>query len=254
MKNYGAIIRKVLANDVHKLKTLVRYGNFQSREFVVDPEKRIAYLVNSKVACSSIKASICGCDADDDSIHTIVGKGGWIRRDELTGEEKNYFKFTFVRDPFARLVSCYESKYHHDKEFYKKQVFDFDDYLFGYIRKDEGFDKFIHKIVKIPNGLLEKHFLIQYDWTHDKAGRPLVDYIGKCETLDEEFRPIQEKYGLKELPHFNKTDKKKKNWMDYYTLETARLVYKKYHKDIEAFGYKDSYKRLISYLKKKKSA
>lgn len=42
--------------------------------------------------------------------------------------------------------------------------------------------------------------------------------------------------------------------MDYYTLETARLVYKKYRKDVEAFGYQDSYRRLISYLKKKEKA
>ena len=107
MKNYVKIMKTVVCGNLRKLKTLVRYGNFQSREFVVDREKKIVYLVNSKVACSSIKASICGGGADDDSIHTIVGKGGWIRRDVLPKNEQGFFKFTFVRDPFARLVSCF---------------------------------------------------------------------------------------------------------------------------------------------------
>lgn len=251
MKNYIHILNVIVKDNFHKIKTLIQYGNFQSREYIVDRERKIAYLVNSKVACSSIKACICGSQNDDDSVHTEIGKGGWLRKDVLPPDEQKYFKFTFVRDPFSRLVSCYESKYHHDREFYKKQVFDFDNYLFGYIRKDQGFDTFVRKIVKLPNCLLDKHFLVQYDLTHDRKGRKLVNYIGKSERMDEDFGKIQRKYGLPELPHFNRTDKKKKNWMDYYTKETAQMVYRKYKKDIRAFGYEDSYKQLMAYLDKK---
>lgn len=251
MKNYIHILNVIAKDNFHKIKTLIQYGNFQSREYIVDRERKIAYLVNSKVACSSIKACICGSQNDDDSVHTEIGKGGWLRKDVLPPDEQKYFKFTFVRDPFSRLVSCYESKYHHDREFYKKQVFDFDNYLFGYIRKDQGFDTFVRKIVKLPSCLLDKHFLVQYDLTHDRKGRKLVNYIGKSERMDEDFGKIQRKYGLPELPHFNRTDKKKKNWMDYYTKETAQMVYRKYKKDIRAFGYEDSYKQLMAYLDKK---
>ena len=248
MKNYIHILKTVIGGNLHKLKTLIWYGNFQSREYIVDRERRLVYLVNSKVACSSIKACICGSQNDDDSVHTEIGRGGWLRKDVLQGEEKSYFKFTFVRDPFSRLVSCYESKYHHDKEFYKKKVFDFDHYLFGYIRKDQGFDTFVRKIVKLPACLLDKHFLVQYDLTHDRQGRKLVDFIGKSEHMSEDFGKVQKKCGLPDLPHFNRTDKKKKNWMDYYTKETARLVYRKYQKDIKAFGYEESYRKLMAYL------
>lgn len=250
MKNYTAILKTVLEENCRKLKTLLLYGNFQSREYIVDEEKKLVYLVNSKVACSSIKACMYGVQTDDDSVHTVMGKSGWLRKDRLSKEERKFFKFTFVRNPFQRLVSCYESKYHHDREFYKKSEFDFDRYLFGYIRRDEGFETFIRRITKIPDCLLDRHIMVQYKLIHDRKGRKLVNYIGKCESLDNDFRPIQKKYGLKELPHFNRTERRK-NWMDYYTKETARLVYKKYQKDFEAFGYEDSYKELMSYLTKR---
>lgn len=41
MKNYVKIMKTVVCGNLRKLKTLVRYGNFQSREFVVDREKRL---------------------------------------------------------------------------------------------------------------------------------------------------------------------------------------------------------------------
>ncbi len=243
-------LSKITCSYYNTLKTLVLYGHSQPREFVVDPSRKIAYLVNSKVACSSIKACMYNVEIDDDRIHTIVGKSNSIRRNALPQTERDFFKFTFVRNPLPRLVSCYESKYHNDITQYEKKVLDFDHYLFGFIREDRGFEHFIRRIVKIPNCLMDKHFLIQYDWIHDRAGHQLVDYVGKLETLNEDFKEIQEKYNLKELPHFNRTSPKK-NWMDFYTLETARLVHKKYRKDFEAFGYEDSYRKLIRYLKNK---
>lgn len=244
----------VTLDDFDKIKNIVMYGHFQPREFVVDDDKKLVYLVNSKVACSSIKACMCGVSDDDDSVHSVVGKSGKLRKHSLTPKEESYYRFTFVRDPFVRLVSCYESKYHNDKTFYKKDVSDFDKYLFGYIKKDEGFDNFVRKIVKIPDCLLDKHISIQSKLVRNRSGKLLVDYIGHMETLSDDFRPIAEKYGLPELPHFNRTDTDRKNWMDYYTLETAKLVYDKYRKDIKAFGYTKSYRKLRAYLKKKESS
>lgn len=234
---------------IWSIKNLILYGHFAGRPFVVDSEKRVIYLKNAKVACSSIKAAMYpGNTKDDDSVHGIVRSSG-MYKEKLTPEESEYFKFTYVRNPFERLVSCYESKYHADKKYSTHKILYFDFYLFGYLRKDRGFDNFVRRVVRIPNRFMDAHFRCQYDLIYDSKGRKLVDHIGQYENMAEDFKQIQEKYGLKELPRYNSSGGEKRDWRSYYTLETAELVYEKYKKDFECFGYEDSYKDLMAYLK-----
>jgi hypothetical protein len=156
---------------------------------------------------------------------------------------REYFKFTYVRNPFERLVSTYEHKYHVNSEGY------YGNYLFGYIAKDEGFEKFVRKIVKIPYAFLEEHFSLQYLCVY-KHNKPVVDYIGKFEEIDETFPQILEKYHLGPMFERKNTTAAKAKWMDYYSSELADLVYKKYKKDIVAFGYEDIYFALKEHCNK----
>lgn len=236
-----------------ELKNLICYGRIYPVVYIVSKDKKVAYLNNSKVACSSIKASMI--DEETKGTYTMskqLGRLDMRRPEKLKDDEKDFFTFTFVRNPYERLVSCYESKYHTDKEKYHLKRLYFDCYLAGYIRKDRGFDKFLDRILKLPNSLLDQHFLVQYELIYDRKGNKRVQYIGKFENLAEEFGEIQKKYDLKALPHYNNSGVgKKKNWKDYYTLETAELVYQKYKKDFECFGYENYYTELIEYLKNK---
>lgn len=230
----------------------ILYGFYDPREFNICDEKKIVYLNNAKVACSSIKTAIFTVPVlDDYGIHTITEQ---YRSRKLTPKEKQYFKFTFVRNPFERLVSCYESKYYTDKIKYQKKVLYFEYYLLGRLKKDKGFDNFVAEVCKIPNSFADKHFCSQYNLVYDtKRGKEicLLDFVGKYENIQQDFETIQKRFGLKQLPHYNKSAKK--NWMDYYTLKTANMVYKRYEKDIKVFGYNDLYQELISYLKEKDS-
>lgn len=221
------------------ISVTVRWGRYP-RDFVCDPERKLVYLSNPKVACSSIKVSMFGGKPD---IHAYTRP---CKKTDLTPEMENYYKFSFVRNPYERLVSCYEDKC-------VKQFRFWDFYFFGYLSDVTDFTDFVKRISKIPDCIAEPHFAGQYRLTHDRRGRCLVDYIGKVESLKEEFVPISERFGLLPLPHTNRVaslvDKK---WMDYYTLETAELVYRKYKRDFVTFGYTDEYKMLKDYLKKKK--
>lgn len=232
------------------IKNLILYGNFVGRPFIVNNEKRVIYLKNAKVACSSIKASMYpGSTKDDNSVHLVVRSSGMDKM-RLTKEELKYFKFTYVRNPYERLVSCYESKYHTDKKYNTHgKLLQYDYYLLGYLRKDRGFDNFVRRVVRIPYRFMDSHFQRQYDLIYDTKGRKQVNHIGQYENLAEDFKQIQEKYGLKELPRYNSSGGEKRDWRSYYTLETAELVYEKYKKDFECFGYEDSYKDLMAYLK-----
>lgn len=217
-------------------------------EFTVSKEKKLIYLVNSKVACSSIKASMLDDEVSDDySVHRSVFMQGMTKRD-LEAEEQEYFKFTFVRNPFARLVSCYKSKYHTDVQRYRKR-FDFRDYLNGYLYKDEGFDEFVRKVCALPYRLMDRHFRSQYDLIYNAAGTHF-NYIGHFENLKDDFSTIQKKYRLRPLPHLNRvgTD----DWKNYYTAETADLVYNTFRDDFEKFSYEKYYSDLIEFIQNQK--
>ncbi len=79
-----------------------------------------------------------------------------------SGPDMSNYKFTFVRNPFDRLYSCYMGKYHtaygKGTDFYGE----FDYYLLGYLKRDKGFENFVDKIFKIPDAWSDRHFKSQY--------------------------------------------------------------------------------------------
>lgn len=226
-----------------------------NRHWFINRSVKVAYLTIAKAANTSIKNSIISLTSLDDSykIHRIKDYEEFYASN--LEKEKIDFSFSFVRNPFDRLYSAYISKYKKDKIILEKDklafpypclVYDF--YLFGLMRKDKGFSTYVKYVCKIPDRIADSHFCSQYNVLY-KNNKPLVDYIGHFETLDEEYKPIQEKYGFKPLLHANKSEHG--SWMDQYTIEMAEKVYKRYKKDFEAFGYEESYHELIEYIKNK---
>ena len=219
---------------------LIRFGFVDPPEYIEVPEKQSAYINIPKAACSSFKASITNRNFPDDySVHTAIG--GKFRFSRLNSD---YFVFSFVRNPFDRLASCYESKFHRDAAI-KKPYLAYKYYLLGILSKDLGFEHFIKTIYRIPERLAEKHFRSQHSSLY-RHGKCVADFVGKFENLETDYEPIRQKYGFAPLKHYNKTDKG--NWMDYYTPKTAKMVYRKYRKDFETFGYQDEYEKLLKYL------
>lgn len=114
----------------------------------------------------------------------------------------------------------------------------------------DSFEEFAFWICQINDELAEGHFVSQYRILfseHDLY--PKIDFIGKLESVATDWAYIQEKTGLPDLGHFNQTAKD--DWRDYYDVKTAKRVYKRYRKDIEAFGYEGEYEKLLSYCKSK---
>lgn len=100
----------------------------------------------------------------------------------------SFFKFSFVRNPYARVLSLYH-------------------YL-GYSRII-SVEKFIEKVLR--KMVKEDHFFYQaqYNYLYSDDGKLLVDYVGKLEQISEDIQPVFEKSGLleKKLPHVNKSEK-----------------------------------------------
>jgi len=161
---------------------------------------------------------------------------GYLAREEFD----SLFKFSFVRNPWERIVSEYRYRnYFHHRSF--------GDFLLHRLPEPGWTDKY-------------RHVMPQYEMLHDTDGRLLVDFVGRFETLQQDFDQVCGKLGISDsrLPHRNPSDKKsrnlkrkirnwlylngenrKDNYREFYDSETTAIVGDLYRKDIEAFGYPD---------------
>jgi hypothetical protein len=128
----------------------------------------------------------------------------------------DYFKFTYVRNPWERMVSA--AKY---RRMTLKQFIYSD---FSSSQQSSNLDP-------------DRHRLPQYDFLFDDSGNKLIDFIGRYETLQEDFDIICDKLKIprQTLPHKNIS--KHKHYTECYDDETYEIVAEKHAKDIECFGY-----------------
>ncbi len=151
----------------------------------------------------------------------------------------DYFKFSFVRNPWDRLVSWYNMMLN------KSIHNDFSNYL---LNNSTNFSEFLNltEIIKETNehnDLVETEYpksiaFNQLDYISDSNGNVLMDFIGRFENLEFDFNQIMKRIGVTDysLLHLNKFEHK--NYRHYYSSEDVEKVYKMYKRDIEYFDYK----------------
>ena len=132
---------------------------------------------------------------------------------------EDYFKFTFVRNPWDKLLSQYFFRV-------KDKV-----RLRALGRSEVSFKEFVKKPFPGPHWG-------QLDILSDKNGTILVDFIGRFENLQDDFNVVCDMLEKppKKLPHVFGTQHKP--YWEYYDEESRMFIAKKYKKDIEYFGYK----------------
>ena len=137
----------------------------------------------------------------------------------------DYYQFTFIRNPFARLVSTYSyiragGMCPPDKELRDR---------LHLTRKT--FKQFVLDLNVLESGV---HFLPQLSFINVCAASV---NIFRFENLQNDFNIACDKIGIpqQQLLHTNKSDHK--HYTEYYDEETKQIVAEKYAKDIEYFGY-----------------
>jgi hypothetical protein len=199
-------------------------------------------MINHNYKCIFIHINKCG----GSSIDTLFNKEHCGHKTALDYKNchpqkfDSYFKFSFTRNPWDKMVSFYH--------YHKKRGWDLNwDWNQANAPSFQEFIKIINdysqeKQIAIFSGSLMTskgmRMSNHIEWVCDESGNLLVDFIGKLENFQADFDYIcdQIKMPRIELPHKNKS--KHKHYTEYYDDETRQIVSEKYAKDIEYFGYK----------------
>ncbi len=169
----------------------------------------------------------------------------YVARGHLTAEQfASYFKFSFVRNPWDRIVSEYKYRGYPVK-------IDFKTYLFKHLPAPGWTDTYSHVIP-------------QYEFLHDEAGKLLVDFVGRFESLQADFDRVCARVGIPPtpLPRVNRSLEQARpdslrelrkqlrralwsregkhtfgHYTEYYDDESREFVARLFRKDVEAFNY-----------------
>lgn len=236
---------------------LRRYGEVYRREFYVIDSLKLVYLSIPKVACTTIKLALAKAvgirfESHQDVEYVVHFHPEWRREGgHLRETQRGYFRFSFVRNPFDRLVSCYRGKIIFTQTA-KIRTPLYHDYYFA-LPVNISFADFATRVSKIPDALADNHFKSQHALLY--SGQELqVDYLGKFEQLEHDWQPIADKYQLDPLLNSTNVSKNKpgchSDYRLYYTEPLARLVYERYSKDVHAFGYEEEYEELLAFVRR----
>ena len=220
---------------------VVRKGYRINKNILIEDFKSIYFFI-PKNGCTSLKIAVfeyVGDEKYEGNIHRFDFPFANFNR--LNTDYNDYLKFTFVRNPWNRLASCYKGKIRssdfNSKNFKKgvARIFHrFGDLFYG----DMPFTEFVEAVCSIPDSEANPHFISQIYWLTNNSGEFLPNYIGRLENMKPSIDEIHKKTGLSlaNVKHKNKSANSK-SYTELYTQPLREMVHEKFAADIEIFGY-----------------
>ncbi|MEK6788298.1 MAG: sulfotransferase family 2 domain-containing protein [Pseudomonadota bacterium] len=231
---FGQKGRKLKLNQL--METFKEYA-IEKPEYFFCKNAKLVYVVNSKVACSSLKVALArtdGLDVGFSSYHEVHSHPAMLDHVVYRADEVDFdgYFFSYVRDPYSRLLSAWLNKFNGAD--INDDNFEFKNYLGGFLKRTDSFPVFVMKIFMIPDELSDRHFVSQTYWLFQKNTRPL-DYIGRLESIKFSYADLMARFELPSLERFNTSPSYQKH--NYYDYLTYALVKKRYGCDFDGFGY-----------------
>jgi hypothetical protein len=200
--------------------TTIRSVLSQFETHAAPPDERVLY----KRRCSGLLSpSLAGLDV----FHEMASSADTLR-------------FTFVRNPYARLVSAWSNK------FAGKPLRRGDPYVDLYLDNTPqprqarpiqslSFSAFVHFVRETIDESVDPH----WDRQVARASVPGIklDLVGRVETFESDFATVLQhaRKSSIELPRLNGSGSS--DWPPYYSAELADIVYRLYEQDFDAFRY-----------------
>lgn len=196
--------------------------------------KRMVFVHIQRTGGNSISAALGEANNSPDKhfsaseLRDKCGKEAW----------NSYFKFSFVRNPWDRLVSWW-SLIETQRTAYENGAILNNNFQTYILSQAKDFEQFItrcdQEIADIDGN--KSVYKNQMDSLTDGSGRLLVDFVGRFETLQNDFSFVTEKLlgHAVMLQRLNYVPRK--HYCEYYTPALKDLVGTRYARDIKAFGY-----------------
>lgn len=142
-----------------------------------------------------------------------------------------YFKFTFVRNPWDRLVSAFL--------FLKRGGLNAGDKAWAAknLSRYNDFGSFVREGLQRREILSFKHFQPQHGFICLEGKEPRVDFLGRYEKLASDFEIICQRLNVESKLGRENQNSSRADYGKYYTPETRQIVGEVYGDDIEIFGY-----------------
>lgn len=145
---------------------------------------------------------------------------------------KSYFKFTFVRNPYSRLLSAYH--FLKDGGFHEKDKKWAMENLSAY----NNFNTFVEEWINEENIWKYIHFKPQYFFVTDMNLELDIDFVGKTENIESDFKLICWELNLEnKLTIQNKGNKDHTDWINQYSEISLQKIARIYHQDFKLFRY-----------------
>lgn len=157
---------------------------------------------------------------------------------ERSPELKGYYSFSFVRNPWARVVSVYNSKICHPNIYSVRTYF----VRYKGLRHKMPFQEFVEWLCCSDEGKDEsadRHWISQHLFLY-QGNKLLVDRVSPFEDMSTEWEEICGALSGRKcrLGHYSrKTSSSQGSYREYYDKRLANLVAQRYTRDIEIFGY-----------------
>ncbi|XP_033098921.1 carbohydrate sulfotransferase 14-like isoform X2 [Anneissia japonica] len=226
-------------------------------QIIVDEQRKFLYCYVPKVACSNWKRVIKYIQGSLTDINTEVKmdhKKDLVFLDSFSQEEidiklKTYFKFMFVRNPIARLVSAYRNKFRENIVSFHKR------YGVPIVRKyrknvnndvkgdDVTFEEFIRYLLDTDTSNMDMHWRPMNELCQPCAVN--YDFIGSFEYLSVDANEVLKTIGAESDTFFPQrqrwykptTQQKISDEMSSVSLYYLQQLVEKYLVDFIMFGY-----------------
>ena len=176
------------------------------------------------------------------SIHGCLDKYASAIPDHILGKDArrewpDSFIYTFMRNPYTRMVSLYECQFpDHQLADEAKEKFN------RWSNQPLTFEYYVEIVTEMEYdyGHDERqfqHWRSQTDWIFDDDDCLIVDYIGCTETIDKDVNEISSLIGVEEeiigINHVNSSNWRYEDYKEYFNDDTRKKVKKYYERDLD---------------------
>jgi hypothetical protein len=221
------------------------------------PRQRLIYICVPKSASTTIKSALSalerGVAVSSDRLHKRRYSGlkspshvGYSTFHRLANSPAT-LRFSFVRNPYARLVSAWADKYQGKPivsgdsfiDQYRARRAAIDSSLPDGMGETLSFPQFVEFAIATADQRVDAHWHLQDDLL-DMPGIKL-DLIGKVEKFPGDFNRVLDHAGagdqIRQTIGMHLNISRHQPWQDYYNDALATRVHRAYERDFDRFGY-----------------